>query len=62
MSASTLQEAPAALRPRRTAASLGPWLAFGLIAAFLLCFLVLPVGTVIYTAFVTETGALTVGH
>ena len=62
MSASTLQEAPAALRPRRSAASLGPWLAFGLIAAFLLCFLVLPVGTVIYTAFVTETGALTVGH
>ena len=62
MSASTLQEAPAALRPRRSAANLGPWLAFGLIAAFLLCFLVLPVGTVIYTAFVTETGALTVGH
>ena len=41
---------------------LGAWLAFGLILAFLLLFLVLPVGTVIYTAFVNETGALTVGH
>jgi len=40
----------------------GPWIAFGLILAFLLCFLVLPVGTVIYTAFVTETGGLTLGH
>ena len=40
----------------------GAWLAFGLILAFLLLFLVLPVGTVIYTAFVNETGALTVGH
>ena len=41
---------------------LGAWLAFGLILAFLLLFLVVPVGTVIYTAFVNETGALTVGH
>ncbi len=40
----------------------GPWIAFGLILAFLLCLLVLPVGTVIYTAFVTEGGALTLGH
>lgn len=40
----------------------GAWLAFGLILAFLLLFLVVPVGTVIYTAFVNETGALTVGH
>ncbi len=61
MSASTLP-APAAAPPRRTAAHWGPWLAFGLIATFLLCFLVLPVGTVIYTAFVTDTGALTTGH
>ena len=41
---------------------LGAWLAFGLILAFLLLFLIVPVGTVIYTAFVNETGALTVGH
>ena len=40
----------------------GAWLAFGLILAFLLLFLVVPVGTVIYTAFVNETGSLTVGH
>ncbi len=42
--------------------SLGPWVAFGLILAFLLCFLVVPVGMVIYTAFINETGALTLGH
>ena len=41
---------------------LGAWLAFGLILAFLLLFLIVPVGAVIYTAFVNETGALTVGH
>jgi len=40
----------------------GAWLAFGLILAFLLLFLIVPVGTVIYTAFVNESGALTVGH
>ncbi len=62
MPASTLPVPAAGAPARRTAAHWGPWLAFGLIAAFLLCFLVLPVGTVIYTAFVTDTGALTVGH
>ena len=62
MSASTLPVPAAGAPVRRTAAHWGPWLAFGLITAFLLCFLVLPVGTVIYTAFVTDTGALTVGH
>ena len=41
---------------------LGAWLAFGLILAFLLLFLIVPVGAVIYTAFVNETGSLTVGH
>jgi len=40
----------------------GAWLAFGLILAFLLLFLIVPVGAVIYTAFVNETGSLTVGH
>ena len=50
----------AALRPG--SAGPGPWIAFGLILAFLLVFLIVPVGTVIYTAFVNETGALTTGH
>ena len=51
-----------AARAPRASAGLGPWIAFALILAFLLVFLILPVGTVIYTAFVNETGALTVGH
>jgi len=50
----------AALRPGT--AGPGPWIAFGLILAFLLVFLILPVGTVIYTAFVNEGGVLTLGH
>ena len=61
MPATTLQTSARARAPR-TLAGAGPWIAFGLILAFLLCFLVLPVGTVIYTAFVTETGAPTLGH
>ncbi|WP_420224469.1 ABC transporter permease [Pigmentiphaga litoralis] len=40
----------------------GVWLVAGLIAAFLLLFLLLPVGTVIYSAFVTELGQPTFGH
>ena len=59
MSATTLQSGT---RRAFAQAGPGPWIAFGLILAFLLCFLVLPVGTVIYTAFVTETGGLTLGH
>ena len=63
---SAIAAPPAAPQARATRAGalvgFGPWLAFGLILAFLLVFLVLPVGTVIYTAFVNETGALTVGH
>jgi len=51
-----------AARAPRGSAGLGPWIAFALILAFLLVFLILPVGMVIYTAFVTDTGALTVGH
>ena len=51
-----------AARAPRASAGLGPWIAFALILAFLLVFLILPVGTVIYTASVTDTGALTVGH
>ena len=40
----------------------GPWLAFSLILAFLVFFLIIPIGMVIYTAFVNEHGALTFGH
>ena len=49
-----------ALRPGHTGP--GPWIAFGLILAFLLVFLIVPVGMVIYTAFVNEGGVLTLGH
>ncbi|MFN3439592.1 MAG: ABC transporter permease [Acidovorax sp.] len=56
---------PGAVRPRRLLHALtgaGPWVAFGLILAFLLLFLLIPVGLVVYTAFINETGALTIGH
>ena len=40
----------------------GVWLAAGLVLAFLLLFLVLPVATVFITAFVEADGSLTLGH
>jgi len=40
----------------------GVWLAGGLVLAFLLLFLVLPVGRVFYTAFVEADGTPTLGH
>ncbi|MBB4844507.1 iron(III) transport system permease protein [Paucibacter oligotrophus] len=40
----------------------GAWIAGGLVLAFLLLFLVLPVGKVFYTAFVDADGGLTLGH
>ncbi|MEO7392115.1 MAG: iron ABC transporter permease [Ramlibacter sp.] len=40
----------------------GVWIAGALLLAFLGLFLVLPIGSVIYTAFVTEEGHLTFGH
>lgn len=40
----------------------GAWLAAAIIGTFLLLFLLLPVGSVIYSAFVTEEGRLTIGH
>lgn len=63
MSAALAPAQPAA-RPRtpHSLSGFGPWLAFGLVLAFLLVFLLVPIGTVIYTAFVNETGALTLGH
>ena len=64
---STLAAAPAATPPaparaRIRGAGWGAWLAFGLIAAFLLAFLIVPIGLVIYTAFVDESNRLTLGH
>lgn len=40
----------------------GVWLAAALVLAFLLMFLVLPVGRVFYTAFVEADGTFTLGH
>ena len=40
----------------------GMWLAGALVLAFLMMFLVLPVGRVFYTAFVEADGSLTIGH
>ena len=51
--------APRRLRPPTV---WGHWLLAGLVFAFLFLFLLLPIGEVIYTAFVTETGAPTLGH
>ena len=55
---------PGAARPRLLGAltGVGPWIAFGLILTFLAVFLLIPVGLVIYTAFINETGGLTLGH
>ena len=43
-------------------ANLGPWLVYGIVFLLLMIFLVIPVLLVFYTAFVTETGAPTLGH
>ncbi len=51
--------APRRLRPPTV---WGHWLLAGLVFAFLFLFLLLPIAEVIYTAFVTETGAPTLGH
>ncbi len=40
----------------------GAWIAGALVLAFLLCFLVLPVGRVFITAFLDGDGSLTLGH
>ena len=57
---------PGAARPRprmfQALTGVGPWIAFGLILAFLVLFLLIPVGLVVYTAFINETGGLTLGH
>ncbi|WP_439586409.1 ABC transporter permease [Hydrogenophaga sp.] len=54
--------APAPLRRLRPPVVWGHWVLAGLVFAFLFLFLLLPIGEVIYTAFVTDTGAPTLGH
>ena len=53
---------PAIPRAWRLPGGLGAWLAGLVILAFLALFLLAPVGSVIYTAFVTDEGRLTFGH
>ncbi len=53
---------PLPVRARQRSAGWGVWLAFGLIAAFLLTFLIVPIGLVVYTAFVDESNQFTLGH
>jgi len=52
----------AAPRFRKAGAGWGAWTVAAAVAAFLLVFLLVPVGLVIFTAFVDETGGLTLGH
>ena len=52
---------PAAAKSKRHIAW-GPWLLAGVVLAFLGVFLLVPIALVVYTAFVTETGAFTLGH
>jgi iron(III) transport system permease protein len=46
----------------RLPGGLGAWIAGGVIAVFLMLFLFLPIGTVIVSAFVGESGGFTLGH
>ncbi|AMM23593.1 ABC transporter permease [Variovorax sp. PAMC 28711] len=47
---------------RKAGAGWGAWTVAAAVGAFLLVFLLIPVGLVIFTAFVDETGGLTLGH
>jgi iron(III) transport system permease protein len=49
-------------RPFRLPGGAGAWAAGLVILAFLAVFLLVPVGSVIYTAFVTDGGTFTMGH
>ncbi len=64
MTSSTLNPSAPLAQPRswRLPGGLGAWLAGLIILAFLGLFLLAPVASVIYTAFVTEEGRFTLGH
>lgn len=54
--------AAAPTRFKKAGAGWGAWTVAAAVGAFLLVFLLIPVGLVIFTAFVDETGGLTFGH
>ena len=62
MSAAGAAPAVAAAPGAAARGHLGPWIAGALVLAFLLLFLVLPVGKVFVTAFVEADGSFTLGH
>ncbi len=62
MSAALTESAPPGKAVARRAIAWGPWALAGVVLVFLGLFLLLPVGLVVYTAFVNETGGLTLGH
>lgn len=62
MSQTTTLSASSTPRLRALFANLGPWFVYGIVFLLLMIFLVIPVLLVFYTAFVTETGAPTLGH
>ena len=62
MSQTTTLSASSTPRLRALFANLGPWFVYGIVFLLLMIFLVIPMLLVFYTAFVTETGAPTLGH
>ena len=62
MSQTSTLSASSTLGLRAFFANLGPWFVYGIVFLLLMIFLVIPVLLVFYTAFVTETGAPTLGH
>ena len=62
MSQASTCSASSTLGLRASFANVGPWFVYGIVFLLLMIFLVIPVLLVFYTAFVTETGAPTLGH
>jgi len=62
MRQTTTLSAPSTPRLRALFTNLGPWFVYGIVFLLLMIFLVIPVLLVFFTAFVTETGAPTLGH
>ena len=53
---------PSGNAAKHRGSAVGQWVLAGVVLAFLALFLLWPVAQVIYSAFVTETGAPTLGH
>lgn len=62
MRQTTTLSASSTPRLRALFTNLGPWFVYGIVFLLLMIFLVIPVLLVFFTAFVTETGAPTLGH